>query len=83
MKVLNLKDEEVLGLLGEMECNGYDEEVVNGEIASATKRSTYYTCERTYHYNGKTYKATWECHSIFDCSCAYNDLEDVKELYEV
>ena len=83
MKELNLENEEVMDLLNEMECNGFDEEIISGEVACATKRSAYYTCERTYNFDGKTYKAIWECHSIFDCSCAYNDLEEAKEFYEM
>lgn len=83
MKQLNLKDEATIELLDELEINGYTETITNGEEASWNKRHTFYDCERLYNLNGKQYKAVWSCASNFNGKEAYNDLEQVHELYEI
>lgn len=83
MKRLNLRDEEVKELLNELEDLGYDETILKGEVASYKKRNTFYTCERTYKKDGKTYKAIWSCASHYDGKCAFNEVEDIEEFYEM
>lgn len=83
MKELNLKEEEIQILLGELGIDIYDETITNSELASRNKRHTYYECKRTYKYKGKEYIAEWSCNSYFDGKETYNTEEYCNRLFEL